>query len=107
MMTQLKIAACDTNISLRYTFRVPVYGGKKGDKLTGFKLVRIIMGNLVAKKDLFETFGGDVNKIAQMFMDEATKKTGIQETYRVEFRGIDVCEHRPMTTPTDDDPRWV
>jgi len=109
MSTQLEIAECGTNVALRYAFQVPVYS--KTGKLAGFKLVRIVRSNLIEDCDLAEFLGGDINKLAQEFMQgtiaRVIKREGLPSAAHVTFRGIDVCRHRACTVPADDDPRWT
>lgn len=106
---QLDIAACGTNISLRYVFRIPMFS--KSGKLSGFTGTRVILSNLIDDEGLDEFCNGDVNKLAQLFMASAVRKVmkenGLKTEQFIEFRGIDVCRHRPLTKPQDNDPRWV
>jgi len=108
---QLTIAECEEVIGLRYHFQIPVYGGRKGNMLTGYKHVVHVYANLADDEVMTEYFDNDVNKLAQEYMRSATrrmvKREGLPNDDFVTFKGIDVCRHLACTKPADNDSRWV
>lgn len=107
---QLTIAECDEVIGLRYHFRVPEYGGRKGNMLAGFKHVVHVYASL-ADDEIMSELGWDVNRLAQEYLRSAVrrvvKQEGLPSDEFVEFRGVDFCRHLVGTKPAADDPRWV
>jgi len=108
-----------TSLALRYSFNVPRFAGKK-HMLAGYDLQHVALLSRVDADEFFDPkdaffteFGGDVNKLAAIWMDGARKR--IQKTYNlsdeemklVTFRGLSTCRHGVTEKVDANDPRWV
>jgi len=105
------------NLSLRYSFNVPTFAGKK-QMLSGFRLQHVVLHDAIEAaeffgNDLYKEFGGDVNKLAKIFMPNMLRRVQRQfqltdeQMTHVSFRGLSTTQNEPGTKLDPCDSRWV
>lgn len=107
------------NLALRYSFQVPRFAGKKR-MLAGYDLQHVALLSRVDADEFFDPkdaffteYGGDVNKLALVWMEGARKR--IQREFKltdadmtlVTFKGLSTCRHEVDEKVDANDPRWV
>ena len=108
-----------TTLSLRYSFQVPTFAGKK-HMLSGYALQHVVLMNRVdadefadPKDPIHLEYKGDVNKLALVWASGARKRLQAQykltdaEMDLVKFKGLSACRHEAGEKIESNDPRWV